>query len=423
MIMNEKLRTAGFLFIIFSLVFVLSACDLGSDDTKAAVAVIESFDIDEFGVFSLTVSHGTTAEEVLDKLQEQYDRVTANLDDESQIEVEVDWNAPDTYNGEEPGVYEFIGHVDHEMNEENLNLYINVTVLEEEIEELVITGVEALADIIVDYGTEFADIGLPVSVDVTLDDESSRTLDVDWQAGDYDGKEAGSYDLSGDLINLPIDVVNEDDLKAEITVIVNDPLVITGVETLADIMVEHGTEFADIGLPVSVEVTLDDGNSRTLDVDWQGENYDGEETGSYDLSGDLINLPIDVVNEDDLKAAVTVIVGEEVIGSFKYIEQTKEDQWLNVFKIEGYIDVFNDNIRYLHLESDSFSDNSVIPISTIDMESTSSWYSITDSRVILPELAVKIDAEAIIIQTRDENDDLIGTFIIDISDIPENMSE
>jgi len=84
-----------------------------------------------------------------------------------------------------------------------------------------IIGVAEIANITVDFGTAFDDIGLPAKVQVTLDDDSTPELDVDWDEGDYDGSVPGTYTLYGDLV-LTEGIENPDNLKASVNVIVKE---------------------------------------------------------------------------------------------------------------------------------------------------------------------------------------------------------
>ena len=89
--------------------------------------------------------------------------------------------------------------------------------VDEEISE--ITSVEEVPDINVVYGTDFEDIGLPEEVEVTLADNSTADLEVNWLEGDYDGDTAGTYTLVGDLV-LPDNITNPDNLHPTVDVIV-----------------------------------------------------------------------------------------------------------------------------------------------------------------------------------------------------------
>lgn len=99
-----------------------------------------------------------------------------------------------------------------------------VTVISTEPTPLEVVSVEAITDITVSYGTAFADLGLPETVEATLSDNSTMDLEIDWSAAeaDYDGETAGTYALEGDLV-LPTGVTNPAGVKAAVDVIVEAP--------------------------------------------------------------------------------------------------------------------------------------------------------------------------------------------------------
>ena len=84
---------------------------------------------------------------------------------------------------------------------------------------------------------------------------------------------------------------------------------VKSVETLADITVQHGTAWNNLGLPDRVQVTLADYSTTMADVDWSSNPpYDGNTPGTYTFTGTL-DLP-DYINNDEaqLKAEVRVTV-------------------------------------------------------------------------------------------------------------------
>jgi len=100
---------------------------------------------------------------------------------------------------------------------------LNGIVDEVDEETLEITSVEEIPDINVEYGIDFEDIELPEEVEVTLADNSTADLEVNWLEGDYDGDTAGTYTLVGDLV-LPDNIVNPDNLHPTVDVIVAEEL-------------------------------------------------------------------------------------------------------------------------------------------------------------------------------------------------------
>lgn len=172
-----------------------------------------------------------------------------------------------------------------------------------------IVSVSLLADIEVAYRTSFENIGLPDNVEVTLDDQTKQTLEVEWDEGNYDGNSTGTYDLAGNLI-LVEGITNTNELKAKINVIV--PVAATGdvrsVETLEAKKVSYATEFVDLGLPTQVKVKLDDGSEICLDVDWDCSNYDGTVEGAtYVIEGSLV-LCTGITNTLNLNVTIELTV-------------------------------------------------------------------------------------------------------------------
>ena len=98
-------------------------------------------------------------------------------------------------------------------------LTINVT---DSILTKAIISVSDIADIHVPYGTTAVSIGLPAQVEVTLDDTGKMNVDANWDNGnpEYVINKAGTYTFTGTLSNLPQGVINSNNLKAEVKVIV-----------------------------------------------------------------------------------------------------------------------------------------------------------------------------------------------------------
>lgn len=74
-----------------------------------------------------------------------------------------------------------------------------------------------------------------------------------------------------------------------------------------------GTPFADLLLPDQVEVTLDNDEKVDVDVDWNEDDYDADTPGDYTIYGELVNLPENVNNDDELTAQIDVTVKEEQV--------------------------------------------------------------------------------------------------------------
>ncbi len=155
-----------------------------------------------------------------------------------------------------------------------------------------VTEVEELAAIEVIKGTDFADIGLPSEVEVTLDDDSTDMLEVDWDEGDYDGNIPGDYDLEGDLVLKEGQGNPCNKIKAEITVtVVESKLEVVSVEAVTDTAtVNFGTSLdgaiAALNAQTEYEGVVEDEDNVELDiVDWASATYGPDKEGSHSFTG------------------------------------------------------------------------------------------------------------------------------------------
>lgn len=72
-----------------------------------------------------------------------------------------------------------------------------------------------------------------------------------------------------------------------------------------------GTSFATLVsnyLPATGSVTLDDGSSRVVHIDWEEGTYNGNSANTYALVGTPSDLPADVTNTDDVEFEIDVTV-------------------------------------------------------------------------------------------------------------------
>ncbi len=84
-------------------------------------------------------------------------------------------------------------------------------------------------------------------------------------------------------------------------------LVIQSVEPVT-VAVDHGTDLADVSFPEDIDVRLGDGSTFRADVQWGSAPYDGNEEGEYSFPGELVDLPPNVTNPDDIRAVMAVRV-------------------------------------------------------------------------------------------------------------------
>lgn len=80
-------------------------------------------------------------------------------------------------------------------------------------------------------------------------------------------------------------------------------LQIVSVAPITDISVPYATPFEEINLPEHAVVILDDACSTCLEIVWDQGTYDGNTSGTYYLTGELI-LSDEIENPDALLTEV-----------------------------------------------------------------------------------------------------------------------
>ncbi|GIP30809.1 Ig-like domain-containing protein [Paenibacillus sp. J2TS4] len=238
--------------------------------------------------------------------------VQVTLSDQTNRNLSVTWDeGSPLYNGNTAGEYTFTGTLSQDVsNPQNLTAEVKVIVHPKPAEPLVVESVESQDDIEVSYGTERSSLPLPSTVQVTLSDQTNRSLGVTWDNGSpaYNGTTAGEYTFTGTLSQ---DVSNPQGLTAEVKVVVHpkpaEPPVVSSIESLDDIEVAYGTERSALPLPSTVQVTLSDQTNRSLGVSWDDgiPAYNGNTAREYTFTGTLAQ---DVSNPQDLTAKVKVVV-------------------------------------------------------------------------------------------------------------------
>ncbi|MGI6628629.1 MAG: Ig-like domain-containing protein, partial [Bacillota bacterium] len=315
-------NTAGEYVFAGTLTLVEGLANTGGHKAQIKVIVAEAVPVDKeitsvASIADISVAYGTELSAV-----GLPTTVEVTLDDETTRNLSVTWDGgTPAYDGNTAGEYVFAGTltlVEGLANTGGHKAQIKVIVAEAVPVDKEITSVASIADISVAYGTELSAVGLPTTVEVTLDDETTRNLSVTWDGGTpaYDGNTAGEYVFAGTL-TLVEGLANTGGHKAQIKVIVAEAVPvdkeITSVASIADISVAYGTELSAVGLPTTVEVTLDDETTRNLSVTWDGGTpaYDGNTAGEYVFAGTL-TLVEGLANTGGHKAQIKVIVAEAV---------------------------------------------------------------------------------------------------------------
>ena len=214
--------------------------------------------------------------------------------------LEVKWTT-DNYKPDQVGTQTLTGELQKKKGVKIPDKFKTVTInviveeaVEPQPEDNVVTGVEKLADLTVEFGTPVNKLALPTEVKVTLDNETEDKLSVEWNTDAYKADEAGTYELTGTLqakegIKLP------DNFKTvTINVIVEEAVepqpednVVRDVEKIDDLTVEFGTSVEKLALPTEVKVTLDNETEDKLSVEWNTDAYKADEAGTYELTGTL----------------------------------------------------------------------------------------------------------------------------------------
>ncbi len=184
------------------------------------------------------------------------------------------------------------------------------------ISHIAADSVSNLSDISVAKGTAKSEIGLPDTVDVGLNNNTTTSAAVVWNDGNpnYDGDTLGTYTFTG-TITLSDGLINPNNLEASVNVIVT-PAKVDSISSLSDINVKKGTSRSDIGLPDAVDVGLSDNTTTSAAVVWNDGNpaYDGDTLGNYTFTG-TITLSDGVINPNNLEASVNVIVKDSDEGN------------------------------------------------------------------------------------------------------------
>jgi len=102
----------------------------------------------------------------------------------------------------------------------NLDRNIAVEVMLKE-PDLKVASVASVSTKYVDYGTPFGSVGLPSTIEATLEDGSKVNLAVSWAKGSYDENVAGTYTMEGTLAMIS-GVVNPDGVKSSAQIVVNE---------------------------------------------------------------------------------------------------------------------------------------------------------------------------------------------------------
>lgn len=193
---------------------------------------------------------------------------------------------------------------------------VTVTANYKEIPKTITAVVTSLTALNVEYGTPADELGLPATVQVTLDDGTSRELSVTWNTSSYDPTIVGvPQPLLGTIV-LPDNVLNPNGFTASTAAIVHRKVIykIASYSEPPTLVTTYGVSPDALALPVQVtahcvkkgeEASVEE---RPLAVTWDTANYDPTTFGTYILQGNLGELPDDVENPNDLRPTLAVTV-------------------------------------------------------------------------------------------------------------------
>jgi uncharacterized repeat protein (TIGR01451 family) len=232
---------------------------------------------------SFNVPYGTT----FDDLNLPF-TVFVLLDDNTTVPIQVTWNDGNPlYDGNIPGDYVFTGTltlVDGIANSSGHEAMITVTVW---IEPKEIISVDPLPDITVPLGTDWNSIDFPLSVNVTLEDNSTTTLPVTWKGDSfpsYNSELSGTYLLMG-KIETGIGEANTAIYFASVNIIVELPVDSTPVITdqPEDLSVKVGETAAFfVGYAAKPDPTLQWQFSKNGGKKWS--NISDSNSSSYEVT-------------------------------------------------------------------------------------------------------------------------------------------
>lgn len=135
------------------------------------------------------------------------------------------------------------------------------------------------------------------------------------------------------------------------------PLEITEIAGFEDIYADYGTSFEELNLPETVEVTLEDGTVKDLEVTWDPQTYDPQTAGIQTVKG-TVELEKYIINSEGRQAEIKVHVMEE--GQGIPVTKITLDRTDVTIALEGAVtlnaEVFPDNAADKTVEWESSND-------------------------------------------------------------------
>ncbi len=223
--------------------------------------------------------------------------------------VGVDWQVPanpSPRNYTLPGMLSLFGDI---SNPNRLSTYIRVSIIQHSV-----TSIESVDNIIVQYDEQPE---LPQSIEVSLDNDETISVEVSWDLSEFDNHTRGVYEIQGTL-QLPDKYANPDNLQPSISVTL-DKRYIVSFEAIPDATIDH-KDINDFDVETSIIATLD--NNDTIDIPISFTRWDGfnEETTYGNIYDYRLNNPPSIDNPDELTGKFTLTVNKRYITSVSPIE-------------------------------------------------------------------------------------------------------
>lgn len=286
--------------------FMLPAGVINPDNITASVTVsVERQFITGVTLVAATVPYGTPFNDLVfpPDIAVTYNNGASGRED-------VGWLHLGTYDPTVPGDYTFYGTILTRPEVDNPNGYQGQITFRVLAAPPNIVSVTVSDPVAVAYGTAAADlrtVHLPSQVNVNLDNGSSRLVDVTWDLTPYSPTVPSAYTLQGGLL-LPSDITNTDDHAGSVVVTVDSRYIVSTTPG-NPVSVAYGTTFADLQLPLTVDVAYSDGTTGQLPVIWDPTGYNNSIAASYLLSGAFeLPLPPGTDNRQGVVPTVTVEV-------------------------------------------------------------------------------------------------------------------
>lgn len=196
-----------------------------------------------------------------------------------------------------------------------------------------VASAEEVAPKTVKTGTPFAELELPRTVTVTLQDGTKALLAVEWNENSYQAATVGTQTVTGTLSGDVHPNLNLNGKSVSCQITVKNQLEITELLEINGITVPNGTAAENVGLPNTCSVILEDGSTVTLEVCWSAPaDFDASKAGTYTFVGAPV-LTSDTANTENLQYSVSVTVqkllgkGDELLINPDFIENGTYVPW------------------------------------------------------------------------------------------------